>query len=621
MQILNRELLCLSSIMIKLVVVGYACFTLVVQSARLFSLPFSLIVVLGSIIWWVGILIGCHLLIKKCRLFSHDDWWYFSLLILIAATAGLLACAINAPEEDDSLYVPQAIYALTNPSNPLGFNLNWIVPFASGEQIRTPLAFFSNVIEIFWACLSYLTGVQYLTMYHIIGSFIFGAAFPIIYFNLLSRFSSSTYTLLIGTVSITIAGFLLFRENGIGYGIFLNKIWIGKSILLFLMAPIIAGFAIDFLKIPTPQGWGLVALSSIAATGLSSSSMFLIPLLLSAIAIGYFFQKILTKSVSVQCLRNGISVMAAGFYPGAAGIYFNYTVIVRGQLSNYDNAYSASSVEVFRTGFTPFFGAPLSLTSILVLFSLAYLIFKRKVNYYPLISWSIATIVLFTNPFTAYFVAKYLTSFLVYPRIFLIIPVFTIFGLAIGELARQFEGRINFFCLAILIITLSLGYASFLGTDTLKNRLDVSKFRVLGSPHFGSITPKIDNNLIADVREIEKILPQGNTLASLDYNLVIPMLTTKYKQYFLWPLDVIKFHASTQVDKHEAEIRFNAARYFLGIGGALFQADAAQLLDNRVRNVIVSKRFGNNISDINTLIIGNGLVLLKETNRYALYTR
>lgn len=108
--------------------------------------------------------------------------------------------------------------------------------------------------------------------------------------------------------------FLLF-DGGPGYAapgsVFLTRIWQGKVILLCLMVPTLLVYALRYVERPTAtHAWWLFA-GGVAAVGLSTSAMFLVPLLALA-------------GVAPLALRRPrralIGLAAMAVYPLAAGL-------------------------------------------------------------------------------------------------------------------------------------------------------------------------------------------------------------------------------------------------------------------------------------------------------------
>ncbi len=116
--------------------------------------------------------------------------------------------------------------------------------------------------------------------------------------------------------------FLLF-DGGPGYAapgnLFLIRIWQGKVILLCLMVPILLVYALRYVERPTRSHAGWLFAGGVAAVGLSTTAMFLVPLIALA-------------GAAPLCLRRpgqalqGFLAMSA--YPLAAGVV---TVAVGGR--------------------------------------------------------------------------------------------------------------------------------------------------------------------------------------------------------------------------------------------------------------------------------------------------
>ena len=129
----------------------------------------------------------------------------------------------------------------------------------------------------------------------------------------------------------------------------------------------------------------------------------------------------------------------------------------------------------------------------------------------------------------------------------------------------------------------------------------------------------MDPGLRADVADLTALLPAGNTLATVDYQLAIPMLTTRFPQYGLWPIDLVVYYGTSQGALEESKMRYGAARYL--IGQREFRADFERLLDTNVQNVVVSRRMGAATGAIKRVVQAHGLRLVADTPRYLAFTR
>ncbi len=110
--------------------------------------------------------------------------------------------------------------------------------------------------------------------------------------------------------------FLLF-DGGLGYAapgnLFLIRIWQGKVILLCLLVPILLVYALRYVERPTRARAGWLVAGGAAAVGLSTTAIFLVPLL----ALGGAAPLLLSRPRRPRRALLGFAAMAA--YPLAAG--------------------------------------------------------------------------------------------------------------------------------------------------------------------------------------------------------------------------------------------------------------------------------------------------------------
>ncbi len=84
-------------------------------------------------------------------------------------------------------------------------------------------------------------------------------------------------------VALSLALVFLLFDGGDGYAapgtLFLTRIWQGKVILLCLLVPVLLVYALRFAARPSRANAGWLAAGGVAAVGLSTTAMFLVPLL------------------------------------------------------------------------------------------------------------------------------------------------------------------------------------------------------------------------------------------------------------------------------------------------------------------------------------------------------
>ncbi|HLR93213.1 MAG TPA: DUF6077 domain-containing protein [Jiangellaceae bacterium] len=170
-------------------------------------------------------------------------------------------------------------------------------------------------------------------------------------------------------VALSLALVFLLFDGGAGYAapgnLFLIRIWQGKVILLCLLVPILLVYALRYVDRPSRARAGWLFAGGVAATGLSTSAMFLVPLL----AVGGA-----APLVSRRPRQALLGFVAMSAYPLAAGVA---TLLVGGrsadlfdtrELHRFDPSWFGP--EIFRTG-------PLAVIAVLAVLTGALLVPHR----------------------------------------------------------------------------------------------------------------------------------------------------------------------------------------------------------------------------------------------------
>ena len=116
-------------------------------------------------------------------------------------------------------------------------------------------------------------------------------------------------------VALSLALVFLLFDGGPGYAapgnLFLTRLWQGKVILLCLLVPLLLVYALRYVEQPTKTRAGWLLAGGAAAVGLSTTAIFLVPLIALCGAAPLLFRR------SVWAALLGFFAMAA--YPLAAG--------------------------------------------------------------------------------------------------------------------------------------------------------------------------------------------------------------------------------------------------------------------------------------------------------------
>jgi hypothetical protein len=198
------------------------------------------------------------------------------LELALWATAGL--CALYAlvahrADADDAFYVNLAVAAIDRPDLPL-----LAVDTLHGREdlpIHFPI-YRLHSLELAYAAIAWLCGLPAIVVMHLAGAAVAAAALPLAHAVLLRQLLPRNW------LAATLA--LVFVLGIVGephrwYGNFaFVRIWQGKSILLFVLLPLVSAFAIRFALRPTGRHWALLAAAQIAGLGCSANASWLAPL-------------------------------------------------------------------------------------------------------------------------------------------------------------------------------------------------------------------------------------------------------------------------------------------------------------------------------------------------------
>ena len=215
----------------------------------------------------------------------HLDRATALLLIAVCLIGMLLALIINRPNVDDYYYVPNAVYYAQHPSAAMGFEVHFL--YSEPQPIVSAFYSTSGPYEYVQAAAAHILGVNFLTVYYVLGAAVIGSMIPLAIFLLLTDFSTNATSAAVGTL-ITIAAVLLMGETDLTFGnISLARAFEGKTLLLAVGVPLFACFSLDYFK--RPGVMRVLALFCLATTmvGASASAVFVLPALAVVLAISH----------------------------------------------------------------------------------------------------------------------------------------------------------------------------------------------------------------------------------------------------------------------------------------------------------------------------------------------
>lgn len=543
---------------------------------------------------------------------DHYDSKSGFFLLFITLLIGSFAIIINSPEEDDSMYVGQVMYNLSHPYTLLDDKMNWLAPWSDSKLIENFFLKFMGVYEYLLASISFVFHIDFLILYHIVGSFFWGSMLFIVYFYILNRFFEEMVSIVGAFVTIFIFIFI-FKDSGNGYGIFFSKIWIGKTILQIISLPLIFAFIYDYYNDSSKQRWFYVFVVVTSSLAFSTSSLFLTPLLVGSIIFIPFVLS-LFKFDKNKLLVN-IYLLSTLFIILYIAL-FNYVEIKNGISDgiNKELGYIITS-SLFKEQYKGFFGDFISFSSI-VIFVCFIVLFMTRNKYKLVFYWAITSIGIFVNPLTDNLVATYLVSHLNYGRVFFIVPLLLMIGLTFSTFFQFFSKYVKE---SIIFTIVGLSFLSyiFFRSSTLEFANNINAYWI-GKPQLLSPAIKVDKLLEEEVKQIIKLLPEGNTLSTIKYTYVISMLSGKYPQYYSNPYSSIPLFGKISKHENDAIMRMKAVQYLLGNINS--KPDFIRLLHTNVQNLVVDT-YTNEKMDIYNIAIANDFYQVEKNINYVLYTK
>ncbi len=336
---------------------------------------------------------------------------------------GVLCAAItllaHRPDNDEIFYVNLALSATDHPGMPLLEYEN--IHGIPGQRIN---AFYRvTSVEVLVGAISYLSGISALAVSHCIVATLAGFLVPLAYGRLFRIIGGRGW---IWGVVGTITFLLVDGSAHANYGnLAFVRLYQGKCIFLTLVAPCIIAYALRFAGRPTAGRWYLLSASLIAGTGLTSSAVWAGPAI-TALAL------VATWEPGRRMTATLATGASAAFYPLMVGLLLKFGAGV----SSGAKASAVEPLDLAEQGFLKVFDDNLAPFSVAVL---AWLLARpglgrRFATVFPL------GLALILSPYTAPWVARNLTGIWTFWRVFWLLPLPGLVGLAVIACRRLLGG-------------------------------------------------------------------------------------------------------------------------------------------------------------------------------------
>jgi hypothetical protein len=520
-------------------------------------------------------------------------------LLALSLACGFVSLAAIRPEVDDVNYAARAVFFLTNLDRHLDLAFHDHAFFS--EPLRYPLLL-TYAAELFWAHVAWILRIEFLDAYHLIAPFLGGALIPLAWALAIDRFGVSSRGATFG--ALLVCAYLVVdgvSHNGFGNYAF-ARVWHGKVVLLAVLVPIFAAFAIDWLQRPRPSAWLKLFTVAVCGSGLSGTALFLLPLLALALGGGH----LAARGPSRRTLLELVGLGSTLIQPVLLGISL--------RLSADPADYRYLGFEVgFPESFAGQLGMvfPASPPIALVAFAITGLITlvllpsgRRRF----LIGWMATITLVALNPLVMPLIVDHLATWNAYWRIFYVLPFPLCAGLAGALLCDRWLSTRRAVLVAGLLIVAGATLANTLAPGPT----------TLGGLRFEPGSHKLRPGVLEEVREIAASAAPGSMLAPYEISTTLPLVSAAFPQVSVEGFFLAHF-GRLQDRRREAESRHRAA-LFVGGRRSTGLEDVRGLLDQGLQNLVVVKRRAD-WPALARLLRQAGLTRVLTLDRFVLFRR
>lgn len=238
--------------------------------------------------------------------------WILASTVLLCLIAGLLAVFLARPDLDDFSFFHRAVAQLDHLSEPFFLedqSHDVPVPPLSAHHLLTS---YEPLVALTASALQ----IDPVLLYQNTAAF-FAGVFMVMVFLLLFRQVGLGWPASLLATATALVFHLLDGGPHRSFGHFgLVRLWHGKAILATVLLPAQVLLALRYLAAPSARRFLLMAMLAVSAVGLSSSAIFMVPILTAAVSLAHFAQ---TKATDEK-LRGAVGLNLSVFYCWGLGV-------------------------------------------------------------------------------------------------------------------------------------------------------------------------------------------------------------------------------------------------------------------------------------------------------------
>lgn len=547
----------------------------------------------------LGLLVAKHWT-SEIRIRDTKTLLFLSGLALAGSFVSLI---INCPTIDDFNYIPNAVFYTQNPHALMGFKIHYL--FSSTKSFEVFGTATSGAYEYILALVSSGLHLNFLYLYYFIMPAIAGFLIPLAFFLAIVHFSDDTLSAVIGTL-ITLGVILLLGETGRTFGnLSFAHAYVGKAILFSIGIPLFTAFSLDYFSKPTRITWMGLFFVSTALTGMSSSTIFILPALSFVLLLAYM--------ISIRRLK---PKMIAGYFTSLVylvAVAFYAFLFWKASLDNASGGNQGWPTTFL--GHAMFFVNPrYPLTPLLAAGSiiLVCVVLTGWRKQFILI-WIVASIAIFLNPIASIPLIEYVTSANTYWRMFYIIPFPLIIGIISAALFTRFGQLYPTKRFASVLFASSVLFAFILLSPT---SLFSEAYAERYTASIGWPTYKLPPQSYKQAKAIIQIAPPGVMLAPIPIGGVVIMMDSRFPQIRVRDDSERTFLPSLD----EANLRIAASNYIGGINSDFLSFQSLlNLYENDIRSIVIQKDVANNNTDLKDFLRAKEFINRKAVDGYIVF--
>jgi len=361
----------------------------------------------------------------------------------LALACALLTLLCVRPRTDDPFYINMSVGIADHPERPLLMVSTMHGP--ATDRLPNQWMFVPYRVHSFEALggyVSYLTGIDAIAVVHF-GLATFFGWFAVLALARLFRIATPRHWLL--ALCVTLAYY--FVEGSAGRG-FANQAFVrmfhGKAAMLTALVPLILAYGIRHGLRPSGWRFALLALAQITAMGLTSTAIWLGPILAMVAVVGATPQPRRLALAGVQAALSSGYVLALGLWVRAQ-ISADSRHAIAAAVSGTHAEVSFTDLAFRRLGAAlgQALGGQRTALALLCAVVLACALAERAAVCRVLGGLGLVLVALLANPWLLDFVASSITGSLTYERVLWVLPVPVAFGLCASGLAARLEGRLG----------------------------------------------------------------------------------------------------------------------------------------------------------------------------------